>query len=98
MRNPFFPVLGRGWPTLRTEPEEWFTPTKWMPPVDIEEDDREYVLKAELPGMKKEDVKLKVGKPKKQWKPRATIAMNTGTRRHKSARDYKRVKRMITYE
>ncbi len=31
-----------------------------MPPVDIEEDDREYLLKAELPGMKKEDVKLKV--------------------------------------
>jgi HSP20 family molecular chaperone IbpA len=24
-----------------------------MPPVDIEEDDREYLLKAELPGMKK---------------------------------------------
>ena len=45
---------------LRTEPEEWFAPTEWMPPVDIEEDDREYVLKAELPGMKKEDVKLKV--------------------------------------
>jgi len=31
-----------------------------MPPVDIEEDDREYLLKAELPGMKKEDVTLKV--------------------------------------
>lgn len=31
-----------------------------MPPVDIEEDDREYLLKAELPGMKKEEVKLKV--------------------------------------
>ena len=60
MRNRFFPMLGRRWPMLRTEPEEWFTPTEWMPPVDIEEDDREYLLKAELPGMKKEDVKLKV--------------------------------------
>jgi HSP20 family protein len=31
-----------------------------MPPVDIEESDKEYLIKAELPGMKKEDVKLKV--------------------------------------
>jgi len=60
MRNRFFAELGRGRPIFRTEPEESFTPTEWMPPVDIEEDDREYLLKAELPGMKKEDVKLKV--------------------------------------
>jgi HSP20 family molecular chaperone IbpA len=31
-----------------------------MPPVDIEESDREYLIKVELPGMKKEDVKLTV--------------------------------------
>ena len=60
MRNRFFAELGLRRPIFRTEPEEWFTPTEWMPPVDIEEDDREYLLKAELPGMKKEDVKLKV--------------------------------------
>jgi HSP20 family protein len=34
--------------------------TEWLSPVDIEENDREYVVKAELPGMKKEEVKLKV--------------------------------------
>ena len=34
--------------------------TNWLPPVDIEENDREYILKAELPGMKKEEVKLTV--------------------------------------
>jgi len=60
MRNRFFAELGRRRPIFRTEPEEWFTPMEWMPPVDIEEDDREYLLKAELPGMNKEDVKLKV--------------------------------------
>jgi hypothetical protein len=31
-----------------------------MPPVDIEESDKEYLIKAELPGMKKEEVGLKV--------------------------------------
>jgi len=34
--------------------------TNWLPPVDIEENGREYILKAELPGMKKEEVKLTV--------------------------------------
>jgi len=33
---------------------------EWLPPVDIEENNREYVVKAELPEMKKEEVKLKV--------------------------------------
>jgi Hsp20/alpha crystallin family protein len=47
-------------PALRAQPEEEFTFTKWLPPVDIEENDREYLVKAELPGMKKEEVKLKV--------------------------------------
>ena len=60
MRNRFFAELGLRGPIFRTDPEEWFTPTEWMPPVDIEEDDRKYLLKAELPGMKKEDVTLKV--------------------------------------
>jgi HSP20 family protein len=37
-----------------------FSLMKRLPPVDIEENDQEYVIKAELPGMKKEEVKLKV--------------------------------------
>jgi HSP20 family protein len=32
----------------------------WYPPVDIYEDEEEVVLKAELPGMKKEDIDLRV--------------------------------------
>ncbi len=34
--------------------------SQWSPLVDISEDDKEYVVKAELPGFKKEDVKLSV--------------------------------------
>ena len=34
--------------------------SRWEPLVDITEDDKEYVLKVELPDVKKEDVKLTV--------------------------------------
>lgn len=30
----------------------------WMPAVDITESDSEYVIKADIPGMKKEDIKI----------------------------------------
>ena len=84
MRNRFFAELGRGLPIFRTEPEEWFTPTEWMPPVHIEEDDREYLLKAELPGMKKEDVKLKV--------ERGTLSIS-GERKEEKDKKHHRVER-----
>ncbi|HZR05554.1 MAG TPA: Hsp20/alpha crystallin family protein [Candidatus Udaeobacter sp.] len=32
----------------------------WSPPMDISEDDKEYLLKADVPEMKKEDVKVTV--------------------------------------
>jgi HSP20 family protein len=32
----------------------------WMPLADITEDDKEYIIKAELPDVKKEDVKVSV--------------------------------------
>jgi len=34
--------------------------TEWSPPVDIAEDDKEHTVKAELPGMSKEDIKVTV--------------------------------------
>ena len=34
--------------------------TEWAPAVDITEDDKEYLVKAELPGLKKEEVKVTV--------------------------------------
>ncbi len=38
--------------------EEPLAVTEWPPVVDISEDDREYRIKAELPEVKKEDVKV----------------------------------------
>lgn len=42
------------------EKKEALTVTEWAPLVDISEDDREYIIKAEIPEMKKEDIKLHV--------------------------------------
>jgi HSP20 family protein len=40
--------------------EEALTVAEWAPLVDITEDDKEYLIKAEVPEVKKEDVKVSV--------------------------------------
>ncbi|MBI5775074.1 MAG: Hsp20/alpha crystallin family protein [Verrucomicrobia bacterium] len=40
--------------------EERLTVAEWLPLVDITEDDKEYLIKAELPEVRKEDVKVTV--------------------------------------
>src|SRR2546425_11621111 len=40
--------------------QESITVAEWAPLVDITEDDKEYLIKAELPEVKKEDVKVAV--------------------------------------
>lgn len=45
---------------LANNGEEFFTTSVWAPLVDVAEDDREFIVKAELPGLKKEDVKVTV--------------------------------------
>jgi HSP20 family protein len=46
-------------PLRRLEEETPFF-AKWTPAVDIQETDKEYLIKAELPEIKKEDVKVEV--------------------------------------
>ena len=40
--------------------QESLTLAEWMPVVDISEDDKEYLITAELPDVKKEDVRVTV--------------------------------------
>jgi HSP20 family protein len=40
--------------------EETMTVAQWLPLVDISEDDKEFLIKAELPEVRKEDVKVSV--------------------------------------
>ncbi len=50
-----------GRPPAKTGGErEAISVAEWSPLVDISEDDKEYIIKAELPEVKKEDVKLTV--------------------------------------
>ena len=53
-------LLGRGAPTGSSEKNEMITVAQWSPVVDISEDEKEYAVKAELPDVKKEDIKLNV--------------------------------------
>lgn len=52
-------VFGRV-PVAGGEKKEAITVAEWSPLVDITEDDKEYVIKAEIPEMKKEDIKVNV--------------------------------------
>jgi HSP20 family protein len=45
-------------PARRAEGEPFFT--DWTPAVDVQENEKEYLIKAELPEIKKEDVKVQV--------------------------------------
>ena len=47
-------------PPLTWNIDETLNTNEWSPLVDVEENDKEYTIKAELPEVKKEDVKIQV--------------------------------------
>lgn len=51
--------LLRDWP-LGLDARESLTLPDWSPKVDITEDEKEYLVKAEVPGVKKEDLKVRI--------------------------------------
>jgi HSP20 family protein len=51
-------VFGRG--VAKPNGEEAISTADWAPVVDITEDDKEFLVRAELPGLKKEEVKVTV--------------------------------------
>lgn len=53
-------IFGRSPITTSGEKKEAMAVAEWSPLVDISEDDKEYVVKAELPEMKKEEIKINV--------------------------------------
>lgn len=49
-----------GWSARPTEGRELMTVAEWAPLVDITEDEKEFLIKAELPEVKKENVNVTV--------------------------------------
>jgi HSP20 family protein len=50
--------ISRLFQELATRGQEGDAPSVWAPRVDVEEDKESYVVRAELPGMKLEDIKI----------------------------------------
>ena len=59
LQNRLTTMFGRT-PVRPGNGEEGITVADWAPAVDISEDDKEYIIKAELPGLKREEVKVTV--------------------------------------
>ena len=53
-------IFGRAPVKKEGDKREALTVAEWAPLVDIVEDDKDYVIKAELPGLKKEEIKVGV--------------------------------------
>ncbi len=60
MQRRLATIFGRAPVRKDSEREEAMTVAEWAPLVDITEDDKEYLIKAELPEVKKDDVKVSV--------------------------------------
>ena len=59
LENRLDRLFGVTWPSRNGE-KEAMTVAQWTPLVDISEDNNEYLVKAELPELKKEEVKVSV--------------------------------------
>jgi HSP20 family protein len=57
--NRLMPRMFGPWPRL-ARAEDGSTTFEWSPSADISETDKEYLVRAELPAVKKEDVKVSV--------------------------------------
>ncbi len=60
LTNRLSSFFGRTPTSLEGQHEESLTLTEWTPVVDISEDDKQYLIKAELPEIKREEVSVKV--------------------------------------
>lgn len=60
LQNRLNSILHRTTPTRATEQDENMTVAEWAPLVDIIESEKEYLIKAEVPEIRKEDLKITV--------------------------------------
>ena len=56
--DDFFTGFNRS--LAKSDTQEGFLSADWTPSVDITEDDKSFLIKAELPEVKKEDIKVSI--------------------------------------
>lgn len=89
--------MRRAFTTLPARPEESMTLADWMPSVDIGENDKEFLVKAELPEVKKEDIKVSVDDDTLSiCGERKVEKEDKGTKFHRMERAYGRFERTFT--
>ena len=59
LQTQLAPLFGR-WPAPAGQGKETMTVAQWSPLVDIAEDDKEWLIKAELPEVTKDQIKVSV--------------------------------------
>src|SRR5688572_27994704 len=88
-------VFGRG--VTKPNGEEAIGTADWAPLVDITEDDKEFLVKAELPGLKKEDVKVTVEDGVMTISGERKVEMEEKTKKyHRVERTYGKFERSFT--
>ncbi len=55
-----FGQRGRGWLSKKRSGTTPFDDESWMPSVDISETDKSFLIKVEVPGIKRDDVKISI--------------------------------------
>ncbi len=87
-QNRLAPFFGRSiLPVATDEASELLTSGEWAPLVDIVEDDKEYLIKAELPEVEKSDIKVTLEHSV------LTLAGERKAEREEKGRRYHRVER-----
>ncbi len=92
MRN-----MQRTFPSWLAKPEESMTLADWTPSVDIGENDKEYIVKAELPEVKKEDIKVNIDEGTLSISGERKVEKEEkGTKFHRVERAYGRFERSFS--
>jgi HSP20 family protein len=96
LQNRLATLAGRAPVRTPSGKEEALTVPEWAPLVDIVEDDKEYLIKAEVPEVKKDDVRVTVQDDVLTITGERTLEKEEGKKYHRVERPYGRFVRSFT--
>jgi HSP20 family protein len=96
MQHRLAPFWGRE-AIRKSDKDEMLLSADWTPAVDITEDDNEYVIRAELPGIRKEDIRVSLDDNVLSISGERTMEKEEkGKRHHRVERSYGKFVRSFT--